>query len=187
MSFSIKSHLTQLGLGESWKQSWLWRLWRLLSRWWLCYEGQDPLSLWTPVLLPTLHHVFKVWGFYFQCISANSRGKVRPALGVFQQSKTFRRHPLWWLVSQPVCSETGWKLFCFCFFLDMLKPASRSFKPQNLCNMLGTSCSVILNLFLAVSFLGVSFKYNESSRNLSVTSTAGVADKDYRHFVGFGT
>lgn len=78
--------------------------------------------------------------------------------------------------------KQGGSSFCFCFFLDMLKPASRSFKPQNLCNMLCTSCSVILNLFLAVSF-----KYNESSRNLSVTSTACVADKDYRHFVGFGT
>lgn len=114
---------------------------------------------------------------------------ARPALGVFQQSKTFRRHPLWWLVSQPVCSETGWRLFFsfLFFFLDMLKPAPRSFKPQNLCNTLSPSCSVILNLSLAVSFLGVSFKYNESSRNLRGTSTAGAAEKDYRHSVGFST
>lgn len=48
LSFSIKSHLTQQGLGESWRQSWLWRLWRLLSRWWLLCV-QEPLltvNLW---------------------------------------------------------------------------------------------------------------------------------------------
>lgn len=187
MSFSIKSHLTQLGLGESWRQSWLWRLWRLLSRWWLCCEGQEPLSLWTSVLLPTLHHVFKVWGFYFQCISANGRGKAC-TWGVSAKQNIQETPTVMACFSASVLWNRVEAFFFFSFFfLDMLKPAPRSFKPQNLCNTLSPSCSVILNLSLAVSFLGVSFKYNESSRNLRGTSTAGAAEKDYRHSVGFST